>query len=181
MTIEECAERWLIQIERIICLLENEFFILNEEQLNYRLHVRGCSIREIMNHLFLKNARLLVMIDHGILTDEINEEKQDYEPGLTARYLLSHLRFTRCLNPGRKVYLPSKRSIPANVMYRLLEQQTKLKEFISLRSRMDMNKRVVPFRLMGIIKLSLAETLEYTVLCQKNHFAVARHLLKLQQ
>ncbi len=37
MTIAECAERWLIQIERNICLLENEFFMLNEEQLNYRI------------------------------------------------------------------------------------------------------------------------------------------------
>ncbi len=63
----------------------------------------------------------------------------------------------------------------------LLEQQNKLKDFISVIHRLDMNKRIVPFRLFGLIKLSLAETLEYIMLVEKSHFTLARHLLKLQQ
>ena len=181
MTIDECAEQWLIQIERIICLLDNEFFILNEEQLNYKLHVRGCSIVEIMNQLYIINARLLVKMDQGMAMTEANEDKQEFDPGWTARYLLSHSHFTRCINPGRKAYFPFKRNITGNVLFRLLEQQNKLKEFIMSSARVDMNKKIVPFRLLGIIKLSLAETMEYTIRCEKSHFALARHLLKLQQ
>ncbi len=134
-----------------------------------------------MNQLYAINSGLLSKIEQGIALSEANEGKQEFDPGWIARYLLSHSRFTRCMNPGRKEYFPLKRKITGSAMHRLLDQQAKLKEHISSYARLNMNKRIVPFRLSGIIKLSLAETMEYAILCQKGHFAVARHLLKLQQ
>jgi hypothetical protein len=177
MTMDECRAGWLIQIERTICLIENEFLLLNEVQLDYRLHVHRCNIREIMNHLCFTNARLILALNQGIMMANDNEDKQEYVPGWTAGYLLSQARPTRCIRPGRNnSFAPEMK-----IFYELLQQQSKLKEFISVMSRLEMNKRMVPFRFFGIIKLSLAETMEYIILYQKNHFVMARHLMKLQQ
>jgi hypothetical protein len=180
MTTDECMEKWLIQIERTVCLIENEFLMLNEEHLDYRLHVHRCNIREIMHHLYFSNARLILALNQGIMVADTHEEKQEYTPGWTAGYLLSHIRLTRCPLSGRNKK-PSPGISGIKVFYGLLEQQNKLKEFISFISRLDMNKKIVPSGIFGIIKLSLAETMDYVILYQKHHFILARYLLKIQQ
>jgi hypothetical protein len=179
MTIDECAEKWSIQIERIICILESEFLMLNEQQLTYRIHVRGCNIKEIMNQLYKLNAGLLHKMNQGISIPNEKKEKQEYEPGWPGKYFLSHTRFSVIVK-NEKMCFPSKSPAGNNVFHGILEQQNKLKEFISLSARLDINKKIVPFRLFGLIKLTFAEAIEYAVLCQKSHFAIARHLLKLQ-
>lgn len=179
MTRNECTERWMIQIERTICLIENEFLMLNEEKLGYRIHVHRCNIREIMDHLYFSNAGIIPSLNKGIMLAGPGAEKQEYRPGWAAKYLLSHIHLSRCTRPR---YNRPSLLVPGNkVFYELLEQQNKLTEFISIMSRLDINKKIVPFRLMGIIKLSLAEAMDYLIVYQKHHFTLARHLLKIQQ
>jgi hypothetical protein len=180
MTIEECTERWLIQIERIICLIENEFFLLNEEQLNYRLHVNRCNIGEIMSHLNNTNKRLILNLNQSIPMINAIEGKQEYAPGWAGRYFLSHARLNRCVSTTRNRTLPGEGSSVNTIFSALLEQENKLKELIISSTRLDVNRKVVPFWFSGILKLSLGETLEYLVHCQQSHFTQARHLLKIQ-
>ncbi len=97
MTLEKCTERWLTQIERMIHFIENELLILNADQLNYRLHIRRCSILEIMNHLYLINSMLILKFNQGIVLANEYKEKQEYMPGRIARYVLSQTRFARCI------------------------------------------------------------------------------------
>lgn len=180
MTIEECTIRWLIQLEKFICPIENDFIMLNEEQLEYRLHVRRCNIREIMDHLLDINTRLIQGMNQSIHLVKAYEGRQEYAPGWPGAYFLSSAGFTRCSSRGKNRNFASEGNSGAHIFSALLQQENKLKDIISLSTSLDMNKKVVPFRLSGLIKLSLAETLEYNMLCQQSHFIQARHLLRLQ-
>ncbi len=181
MTIEECTERWGIQTEKIICRIENEFLLLNEKQLNYRIHVRHCNIREIMNCLYNSNARLLSEMDKSAPMAASNAGSREFVPGWAARVFLSHACPDHC-RVNRRNGLHPPEGPPGNTVFSgLLAQENKLKDFISSGSTLDMNKKVVPFRLFGIVKLSLAETLEYMMGCQQSHITRARNLVKIQQ
>ncbi len=180
MTIAECSERWLIQTEKIICLIENEFGILNEDQLNYRLHVRHCNIKEIMNLLYVHNSRFIPALNQRKQMAHSDTGKQEFSPGWISGYFLSHARLIRCVSAGRNRSLPPEGISGKSIISGLLEQEYALKEFISSGSLLDMNKRILPFALWGLIKLSAAETLEYMMIYHQVYFARARHLLLIQ-
>lgn len=180
MTIAECRERWLIQTERNICLIENEFGILNEDQFNYRQHVRHCNIKENMNFLYVRNSRLIPAMNRCKHMVNTVAGQQEFSPGWISGYFLSHARFVRCISARRNRHLPPEGISGKIILSRLLEQEYKLKEFISSSSPLDMNKRIVPFALWGLLKISLAETLEYMMLYHQGQFTRARHLLVIQ-
>jgi len=180
MTVEECNKRWLIQIEQIICLTGQEFMILNEGQLNYRLHVRHCNIRQIIMHLIQTNARIINRMKQSLPKAYALVKNQEYKPSWAGRYFLAHARFTRCIYSGKRKNGQAAENSGVTNFTLMLNQESELKEIIALSAQLDMNRKVVPFRLSGLIKLSMAETLEYIMLCQKSHITLARHLLKIQ-
>lgn len=177
MTIKECSERWLIQVEKNICRIENEFCILNEAQLNYRLHIHHCNIKEIMGTLYHINASLLPYLSQPA---DIKNHGREYKPTLAGRYFHSRAWLSRCLN-RKKSGLPLPDEVDSNRMFTgLLEQEKKLKEIISSCPRLDIHKKIVPFMLFGLIKLNLADTIEYIMICHQKYLTRARYLLKIQ-
>lgn len=178
MTMEECSEKWLIQIEKFICLIENEFLMLNEKQLTYRLHIRHCNIKELMTAIYHTNAGLLASLNPSL---PVVEGIQKYKQTWVGRYFLSRAKVSRCLSKRENRFSLSKEIAPNRIFSDLLVQENKLKEVIYSGYRLDMNKKAVPFKLAGLIKLSLGETLDYIVIYQQRHFTRARYLLKIQQ
>ncbi len=181
MTTNELAELFLKETERILCETQSEFIPLNEEQLQHSVHIEQCNIRQIMQRLVTRNARLIASIESALPLAGIAGKQQEYEPGCLAKYIMKRFKFSRCImNRKSARNHPSRELSGGNIFEVIIHQQYQLKELITLCVQADMNKKVVPFRLFGKLKFSLAETLEYLFLCQRSYFRLARQLLITQ-
>jgi hypothetical protein len=180
MRVEELTGQWLADADRSICLIGNEFATLNEKQLSYRVHIHRCNIRQIMQHLVKSNVSLITGIEHA-LPEAITSGKQPgFKAGWIGKYALRRAENIRCIirNPG--ITSPEALESAHGIITELIRQQNKLKDLIILCNKADLNIRLVPFMLFGLIKLSIGESVEYLFLCQKNHFRLARRILMLQ-
>jgi hypothetical protein len=177
---EEIVEQWLADSERLISLINSEFNSLNEEQLNYSVHIRHCNIRQIMQRLAKINALLIIAIERAIPEAKASGSTQEYKPRCIVKYFLNRDRFIQCNRRGtdRNQHYPGLQD--ESVFAILTGQQNKLKELIALCRPTDINKRLVPFGLFGLIRLSIGETLDYLFICQKSHCRLARNILMLQ-
>lgn len=180
MSIEEITEHWIADSDRIICLINSEFYHLSEIQLNYSVHVHRCNINQIMQHLVKFNAQLIAAVESAIPKANASGLKQEYKPGHLAKFMFRHAEFTRCnrRDSNRNQHYPG--SQDESIFTILVKQHNTLKELIALCKQRDINKSLVPFGPSGIFRLSIGETLEYLFICQKNHFRLARRILMLQ-
>lgn len=179
---EEAAAQWIAETDRIIGLVQHEFIHLDEKQFHYKVHLSHCSISQIIQHILSTNRRLISSIELAIPVAHSTVQPEEYNPGYLRKYILNRKGFVSC-NPNR---IPGQdddfRNLTTRILIsKIIGQQNRIKELITLCKSLDMNRRVVPFRFFGLIKLSIAETIDYLILHQKSHFVMARHILMLQQ
>lgn len=182
MKMEVLSAHWLAETEQIIDWVQHTFIQLNEKQLTNNLHVSHCNIRQLMEHVLSNNQRLLACIECAILRAESIGIQKEYNPSYLGKYILNQIGFTMCtakIKSNEKLTYGKKSA--ETIFLEIIDQQNRLKDLITLCKSLDMNSRIVPFRLFGLIKLSIAEIIDFLILDQKKHFIMARHIRMLQQ
>jgi hypothetical protein len=144
------------------------------------VHVLRCNTRQILLHLLKCITPLIAALEHTLRLAETSGRLQGFKAGWIGKYALSRAEQFRCILKKYGFNKYDSREPGHRIIAELLIQQNKLKELILLCNRADLNKRVIPFLLFGVIKLSIGETMEYLILCQKSHFRLARRILMLQ-
>lgn len=180
MRVEELTEQWLADIERIICLTGSEFAPLNEKQFNYSVHIHRCNTRQILLHLLKCITPLILALEHALRETDTPGRLQGFHAGWIGKYAHRRAEHIRCIRKKQGIKGYESREPGHRIIEELIKQQNKLKELILLCNKADLNKRVIPFLFFGVIKLSIGETMEYLILCQKNHFRLTRRILMLQ-
>lgn len=181
MNTEERTTQWLTETERVIQMIRQDFTGLSESQLSYTVHVNRCNIWQIMIHVANYNARLYAGIVNALPRVQTIGTQQEYKPDWVEKLIFERVPLTRCI--ARKI---SGQAAPIDslqidlIFQEILDQQYKLKELIEKCKTLDINKRVVPFWLFGLIRLSLAGAIDNLILNQKHQFIKARHILMLQ-
>lgn len=176
------SAQWIAETDRIIGLMQHEFIHLNEKQLHYKVHVSSCNISQIILHVLSTGKSLLNCIERAMPVAKSIVQQEEYKPGYLVKYLFNRMSIKKC-RPKRKIdkYIDTREQSSENLFQKIIDQQMRIKELVTLSKSLDMNKRVVPFYLFGLVKLSIAETFDYLILYQESHFRMARHILMLQQ
>jgi len=95
--------------------------------------------------------------------------------------MLKTIRFNRCSTKRRSDQNnPDRKLSSEEIFSAIIRQQYKLREIIALSRDLDINRKIIPIQLFGLIRMSIAETLDYLFHYQANYFNTARHLLLLQ-
>lgn len=179
---EEHSGLWMAETDRIIGLVQHEFIHLDEKQFYYKVHVSHCSISQIILHVLSTNKNLFACIERAMPVANSIVCQEEYKQGYLAKYLFNRMSIKKC-RPKRKIdpYTDIREQSAENLFPKIIDQQMRIKELVTLCKSLDMNRRVVPFYLFGLVKLSIAETFDYLIFYQKHQFRIARHILMLQQ
>lgn len=182
MKMEELAAKWIAETDRIIYLVQHEFIHLDEKHFHYKVHVSRCSISQIILHLLSTNQSLFDCIERVMPVAKSIGYQQEYKPGYLVKYLFSRMSINKC-RPDKKIdqYTDMREQSAENLFPKIIDQQMRIKELVTLCKSLDINRRVVPFCLFGLVTLSIAETFDYLIFYQKSQFRMARHILMLQQ
>lgn len=181
MKMEALVASWMAEAESIARLVKDDFMPLNEQQLTYRVHVSQCNIRQLMEQVLSNNRRLLDGIEQAIPFAKATKGQQEYQPGFMGKYILDRMASARCNTKETKDQGVDVEDLSPEMLFlKITGQQNRFKELVTLCMSVDMNSSMVPFRLHGLIRLSIGEALEYLVLYQKRRFIMARHMVMLQ-
>lgn len=179
MRAQELAAQLRADCDQIIYLINSDLSNLNEQQLAYSVHINRCNIRQIMQHLMNFNAMLIADIEKAICGMKPDGNHQVYKRHCLSKIALRRAERLRC---NRRDFVRNHEYPPSrdeNTFLILVNQQNKLKELIALGEQTAINKKVIPFRFFGLLKLSIGEALEYLLICQKSHFRLAMQTMML--
>jgi hypothetical protein len=174
MNAEELSREFILETNRVICLIERDFMHLTENQLHYQAHINHGNIGQIMLELTTANEKLLSMIDQALPSIKFSVTLPEYRRNFIAKYILARVDFRyEFQNYQKPMYIRE-----TDILFeKIIHQQQKIKEFALLCLQVDLNQRAIPFPLFRMIRLSLAETLDYLILRQKAALIKSRNIL----
>jgi len=172
MQVVDYCEHWHSAALRNIRIIDDEFSNLDERQLNFTVHIHSCSIKELMSNLTLINDRFFRLIQKAI--EKAGTNYKAYKPRRPGSSITGPVKSDMC-----KKFL---RVIMENeqVFVLLHHQQEELNKLISQAMTSDLNRKVIPFALLGILKFSTGDAFQYLLNCQDHHIIRARRILMIQ-
>jgi hypothetical protein len=172
MQIVDFCEYWHSAALRNIRIIEDEFSNLDEQQLNITVHIHSCSIKELMSNLTIINDRFFTLIQKAI--KKSGTYYKAYKPGRLCS------PFTGPFKPDMCKKLPRVFMENEQVFILLRHQQEELNKLISQAMTSDLNRKVIPFALLGILKFSIGDGFQYLLNYQDHHIIRARRILMIQ-
>jgi hypothetical protein len=164
---------WQDETDRIARIITDEFSGLNASQYNYSLHVRSCSILELIINLISVNEKFIAVLESYVPGNSCIGD-QNYSQGWLIKYLLPVFRPKTCRKSSNLIHNYKN---PFDV---LELQQQKLKSLLNRCIYFDMNRKIVPIGLFGIIRISLGNYFEYMFAFQRRQIIMARAILMVQ-
>ena len=154
----------------------NEFESLPESDLNWKQHPKKWSILECLEHLNRYSHYYHAEIKKAIARSHILSTKVDHE----AKSTWMGKKFIAMMHPNNttkhKTFArmnPTEGSLKREVIYKFLRNQQELVTILEDALKVDLNKASIPVEFFKILRMNLADALQFVVVHEQRHLKQA--------
>lgn len=175
---------WLTRIDRISALFKSEFGSLNSDELNWKPNEQVWSIAQVIDHLIITTKSYFPVFE-SILSEKYILPLTARIPGfpnLIGRLVLKSVHpDNRKKTKSLPVWLPSKGTLPVDIVQQFLSNQRELKELIINSESLLINNFIISSPANKYIVYSIENAFEILVSHQERHFIQADEIKQLQK
>ena len=165
----------------IIEAVKTQFISLPESQLNFKPLPDRWSILECFEHLNIYNQYYLTATEAAVASARQTREGE-------MRYTWIGKKSVAMMHPSNtkkqktfKKMIPGKSRLTHDVLHTFLNDQQRILALIKNASAVDAVKAVVPVEFFRLLKMNIAETLEFVVVHEERHLLQAQRVFATMQ
>ena len=166
------------QTQSIIETVETKFLTLPETQLNLKPTGDKWSVLECFEHLNLYSQYYLTALETAI-HNAVPSRPQD------VKYTWIGKKSVAMMHPSNakkqktfKKMIPTRSRLTTDVLATFLNDQQRILRLIEKASLLNVSKAVVPVEFFKLLKMNIAETLEFVIVHEQRHLIQAENVLK---
>jgi hypothetical protein len=166
------------QTEKIIQAVESKFSALPDTSLNHKPAADSWSILECFEHLNLYSQYYLIALEIAI-GKAIPAQPQELKYTWIGKksVAMMHPSNTKKQKTFKKM-IPAKSKLTRDVLATFLNDQQRILRMIEKASLLNVSKAVVPVEFFKLLKMNIAETLEFVIVHEQRHIIQAENVLK---
>lgn len=165
------------QTEAIIHTVETKFSTLPDEKLNTKPAADSWSILECFEHLNLYSQYYLTAL-------EVAANKAGASKSQELKYTWIGKKSIAMMHPSNvkkqktfKKMIPVKSRLTRDVLATFLNDQQRILRLIEKSFQLDVTKSLVPVEFFKLLKMNIAETLEFVIVHELRHLQQAERVL----
>ena len=166
------------QTHEIIRIVETKFQSLPDTQLNFKPSSDRWSILECFEHLNLYSQYYLKALETAISTATSSQPQEMKYTWIGKKSVTMMLPSNTKKQKTFKKMIPAKSKLTADVLATFLNDQQRILKMIEKASLLNVSKAVVPVEFFKLLKMNIAETLEFVVVHEQRHVIQAENVLK---
>ena len=165
------------QTQSIVQTVESKFQPLPETQLNFKPTSDKWSILECFEHLNLYSQYYLTALETAI-NNAAPSQPQDLKYTWIGKksVAMMHPSNTKKQKTFKKM-IPTKSKLTTDVLATFLNDQQRILRMIEKASLLNVSKAVVPVEFFKLLKMNIAETLEFVIVHEQRHLIQAENIL----
>lgn len=181
MKTSELLSQLKTQTEQVITTVEKELTNLPDDQLNYKPAADSWSILECFEHLNLYNQYYLTASESAI-SKAGGQRVDDFKYTWIGKksVAMMHPSNTKKQKTFKKM-IPSKSKLNRDVLATFLNDQQRILRLIKEAQNVDAIKSLVPVEFFKLLKMNIAETLEFVIVHEQRHLLQSQRVLKQLQ
>jgi uncharacterized damage-inducible protein DinB len=166
------------QTEAIIQSVETKFNSLSDDKLNAKPARDRWSILECFEHLNLYSQYYLTALEVAVGKSSAASELADLKYTWIGKKSIAmmHPSNTKKQKTFKKM-IPAKSQLTRDVLATFLNDQQRILRLIAKSATLDVTKSVVPVEFFKILKMNIAETLEFVIVHEQRHLQQAEAVL----
>lgn len=166
------------QTERIIQTVETKFIALPDDRLNLKPAADKWSVLECFEHLNLYSQYYLTALESAISrTAPAQPQEMKYTWIGKKSVAMMHPSNMKKQKTFKKM-IPAKSKLTRDVLATFLNDQQRILRMIEKASLLNISKAVVPVEFFKLLKMNIAETLEFVIVHEQRHLIQAENVLK---
>jgi uncharacterized damage-inducible protein DinB len=166
------------QTETIAHTVEEKFSALPDEKLNAKPGPDSWSILECVEHLNLYNQYYLTALEVAASKSGVAKTKE-------LKYTWIGKKSIAMMHPSNvkkqktfKKMIPGKSRLTRDVLTTFLNDQQRILRLIEKSFQLDVTKSLVPVEFFKLLKMNMAETLEFVIVHEQRHLIQAENVFK---
>lgn len=166
------------QTEAIIQTVEEKFIALPDDNLNVRPAGDKWSMLECFEHLNLYSKYYLTALETAI-SNAARSQPQELKYTWIGKKSIAmmHPSNTKKQKTFKKM-VPAKSKLTRDVLATFLSDQQRILRMIEEAALLNVSKAVVPVEFFKLLKMNIAETLEFVIVHEQRHLLQAENILK---
>jgi hypothetical protein len=181
MKTTELVSQLKAQTEKIIIAVETQFSSLPDEQLNYKPAADSWSILECFEHLNLYNQYYLTASETAITKAGGNSAPELKHTWIGKKSIaMMHPSNTKKQKTFKKM-IPSRSKLNRDVLATFLNDQQRILRLLQKSLSVDVTKSLVPVEFFKLLKMNIAETIEFVIVHEERHLLQGQRVLKQLQ
>lgn len=165
------------QTQTIIRDVETKFKSLPEAQLNFKPTSEKWSVLECFEHLNLYSQYYLTALETAINNAAQTQPQEVKYTWIGKKSIaMMHPSNTKKQKTFKKM-IPSKSKLTTDVLATFLNDQQRILRMIEKASALSISKAVVPVEFFKLLKMNIAETLEFVIVHEQRHLIQAENAL----
>jgi hypothetical protein len=166
------------QTETIIETVETKFVALPDNQLNAKPAIDRWSILECFEHLNLYSQYYLTALEVAATRAGASASQEMKYTWIGKKSIaMMHPSNTKKQKTFKKM-IPAKSKLTRDVLATFLNDQQRLLRLIEKSLQLDSTRSLVPVEFFKLLKMNIAETLEFVIVHEQRHLSQAENVLK---
>jgi hypothetical protein len=168
------------QTEKIIHTVETKFNGLPDAPLNYKPAPDSWSILECFEHLNLYSQYYLTALETAVSKATPSQPQEMKYTWIGKKSVaMMHPSNTKKQKTFKKM-IPAKSKLTRDVLATFLADQQRILRMIEKAALLNVSKSVLPVEFFKLLKMNIAETLEFVIVHQQRHVLQAENVMKNQ-
>jgi uncharacterized damage-inducible protein DinB len=165
------------QTEKIIHTVETKFNALPDTPLNHKPAPDSWSILECFEHLNLYSHYYLTALEVAVTKATPSQPQEMKYTWIGKKSVaMMHPSNTKKQKTLKKM-IPAQSRLTRDVLATFLNDQQRILRMIEKASLLNVSKSVVPVEFFKLLKMNIAETLEFVIVHQQRHLIQAERML----